>query len=286
VAEAGEAGGYYRRAGKLLCLLHLLGATDCHAGNVIACGERPVPVDLETLLQPRPVPSANDLLLVGILPFWKRGLDGKSYDVGALTGSTGREPSFRVWRCRAINSDAMELDIAYETVPTGTNVVVRDGAPVAAADQVEDVVTGFTETWRFLIARREGLLAADGPLIPFGALSVRTILRPTLVYARYCHEALDPELLVDDGAHATALERIRSEALGEGSPVEGIELEGVLQAERDAMARMDVPLFHVPSDTGYRIMLERLEGFDESGLEEAVGIIRATLGLSKLAALL
>jgi lantibiotic modifying enzyme len=180
----------------------------------------------------------------------------------------------------------MELDIAYETVPTGTNVVVRDGAPVAAADHVEDVVTGFTETWRFLIARREELLAADGPLTPFGALSVRTILRPTLVYARYCHEALDPELLVEDGAHAAALERVRSEALAEDSPVEGIELEGVLQTEREAMARMDVPLFHAPSESGYRLAVEWLTGVDESGLEEAVGLIRATLGLSKLAALL
>jgi lantibiotic modifying enzyme len=180
----------------------------------------------------------------------------------------------------------MELEIAYRTTPAGTNVVLRDGAPVAAGDHVQDVVTGFTETWRFLIACREELLTADGPLTPFGALSVRTILRPTLVYARFCHEALDPELLVEDGARAAALERVGSEALGEGPPVEGIELEEVLQAEREAMARMDVPLFHAPSGTGYRFAVERLKALDEHGLEEAVGLIRTTLGLAKLGTLL
>jgi lantibiotic modifying enzyme len=39
---------YYQRAGQLLCLLYVLGANDCHNENLIACGEYPVLVDLET----------------------------------------------------------------------------------------------------------------------------------------------------------------------------------------------------------------------------------------------
>jgi lantibiotic modifying enzyme len=41
---------YYQRAGQLLCLLYVLGANDCHNENLIACGEHPVLVDLETLM--------------------------------------------------------------------------------------------------------------------------------------------------------------------------------------------------------------------------------------------
>src|ERR1700733_6290821 len=47
-----ELRSFYRNAGALLCLLHLLRATDCHFENLIACGESPVFVDAETLFQP------------------------------------------------------------------------------------------------------------------------------------------------------------------------------------------------------------------------------------------
>jgi type 2 lantibiotic biosynthesis protein LanM len=49
-----EAQRYYRRAGMLLCLLYALEGTDCHNENLIACGEHPVLVDMETLLHHRP----------------------------------------------------------------------------------------------------------------------------------------------------------------------------------------------------------------------------------------
>jgi len=44
----GEAENYHRRAGMLLYLLHVLEGTDCHCENLIACGDHPVLVDLET----------------------------------------------------------------------------------------------------------------------------------------------------------------------------------------------------------------------------------------------
>src|SRR5262249_20332977 len=45
-----EVARFYRRAGMLLCVLHVLATTDIHSENVIASGEHPVVVDLETLL--------------------------------------------------------------------------------------------------------------------------------------------------------------------------------------------------------------------------------------------
>ena len=43
---------FYRRQGGLLALLYLLHATDLHFENLVACGEHPVLVDLETLFHP------------------------------------------------------------------------------------------------------------------------------------------------------------------------------------------------------------------------------------------
>ena len=52
-------GAFYRRQGVLLALLYLLGMTDIHHENLIACADQPVLVDVETLLHPDlPVPTA------------------------------------------------------------------------------------------------------------------------------------------------------------------------------------------------------------------------------------
>src|SRR6516225_5463151 len=45
---------FFRRAGAWLALLHCFVATDMHQENLIAAGDHPVPVDLETILQPSP----------------------------------------------------------------------------------------------------------------------------------------------------------------------------------------------------------------------------------------
>jgi lantibiotic modifying enzyme len=45
----GEVRQFFFQSGGLLCLMHLLGATDCHQENVIALGADPVLVDAETL---------------------------------------------------------------------------------------------------------------------------------------------------------------------------------------------------------------------------------------------
>ncbi|MGL5804334.1 MAG: type 2 lanthipeptide synthetase LanM, partial [Xenococcaceae cyanobacterium] len=49
-----EAQHFYQRAGMLLCLIHCLGGTDCHHGNLIANGEQPILIDTETLVHPHP----------------------------------------------------------------------------------------------------------------------------------------------------------------------------------------------------------------------------------------
>ena len=48
-----EACRYFRRAGALLSLVYLLQGTDCHANNVIAAGEHPILIDVETILPPQ-----------------------------------------------------------------------------------------------------------------------------------------------------------------------------------------------------------------------------------------
>ena len=57
---AEEINGFYTRCGRYLACFHLLSSTDMHFENLIAFGEYPVFVDLETLITPK-VHSPNPL---------------------------------------------------------------------------------------------------------------------------------------------------------------------------------------------------------------------------------
>lgn len=93
---------YYQRAGMVLCLLYLLQGNDCHEENLIASGEHPVLVDLETLVHPRarevnPTEEVeaqslvnqqffqDSVLRTGLLPRWELGADGgTAHDISGL----------------------------------------------------------------------------------------------------------------------------------------------------------------------------------------------------------
>ena len=53
VKTTAEIERYYRRQGAYLALFYALEATDLHMSNVIAAGEHPALIDLETLFHPR-----------------------------------------------------------------------------------------------------------------------------------------------------------------------------------------------------------------------------------------
>lgn len=121
-----EVERYYQRAGILLCLMYALEASDCHHENLIASGEYPVLIDMETILQPRVAmleesgeedasTVANrvfywdSVFRTAMLPRWEFGQNGESYDISGLGGVEGQRTSFhrKVWQ--HINTDAMQL---------------------------------------------------------------------------------------------------------------------------------------------------------------------------------
>jgi lantibiotic modifying enzyme len=51
--EPEQAKRYYLRSGMLLCLIYVLDGNDFHSENIVACGEHPVLIDLETIFHHR-----------------------------------------------------------------------------------------------------------------------------------------------------------------------------------------------------------------------------------------
>jgi lantibiotic modifying enzyme len=207
------AGRYYERAGVLIGLAWLLDGTDLHCGNLIAHGEYPVLVDLETLLHPRWPGERRSVLDTGLVPRWIRGPDGGLYDVSGL-GAIATQ-----W-------------FAGEQVPMERNVV-RTRAEITSPERfAERIVGGFRRAAAVVCSRREELLSAEGPLQRFFGQPVRVILRHSLAYRSALAEP-------DSIAAETLLKPVREPGA----------LAAINRAERQALLRGDIPRFTAATDS-------------------------------------
>lgn len=201
-----EAWRFYWRQGAWVAIFYALEANDFHHENLIAHGEHPVPIDLETLFQPGSreaaaggpgySPTDHTVLNSGLLPrrFWAtaqdRGIDLSG--MGALGGET-----VAVGRIDRAGTDEMHWGRGELTLEAGPNVPTLRGEPLALWDHRDAVQGGFRAAYQSLASHREELLAPGGPLARFGRLPVRTLVRSTGSYVHLLHVANHPDYLQD-----------------------------------------------------------------------------------------
>ena len=290
-ADDDAARRYYRRAGMLLALLHGLNGTDVHFENIIACGEHPVLIDVEMLLQSSPAPRGDEdsacrihgplsdsVLHTGLLPSWTVGLDGEAYDTSGLAPMPGNRGAADGAPWEHVNTDAMTIgDVYEEPNPARNGPRVGDRA-LSPDDYVEEVVGGFTAMYKFLTERREQLLAADGPLERFRRLPVRFVYRATRQYGLLLWKTRHPRFMREGIERAVEFEMLRRPLTS--SPERPADW-AVLEDEAAALERLDVPYFTVDSsETALRTesgeVLERF--FEGPGFDRALARLRSFNG--------
>lgn len=256
-ASEEELARHHQRAGMLLALAHLLRATDLHVENVIAMGEHPVLVDLETLLNP-PLdlpaperegdPALRSLLEASVqrtmlLPTWSREATGELLDLGGLTG----------------------------TLPHASNRARRGDRPVVLADHLPDLIMGFDAAHELILAARDELLAPTGPLQAFHGLTSRVLVRPTREYLALLTSSLEPGPLADGFARGALLDTLSQWRMGELLPPSWWPL---VAHERRALEALDVPHLTLRTD-GDELLDPPLVGVRrQSGLAAVQGMLR------------
>ena len=250
-ASADEVRRFYERQGGYLALLYALEATDFHGENLVAAGEHPVLVDLESLFHPRAGDAdltgpdhpavramADSVLRVGLLPQRLRGDDDSAgVDLSGLGADDGQLTPCGAPAWEATGTDRMRFTRRRQPIPGARNRPTLGGARVEVADYAEAIARGFASVYRLLCAHREELLSDEGPLARFAQDEVRVILRSTRIYASLLSESFHPDLLRD------ALERDRwfdrLWATVEHRP----SLARVVAAERADLLNGDIPMF-------------------------------------------
>ncbi|MFI9328870.1 type 2 lanthipeptide synthetase LanM family protein [Kitasatospora sp. NPDC052868] len=242
-----EVERFYRRQGALLALLHVLDGTDLHFENLVACGDQPVLVDVETLFHPPAQPSpAEDpaaralhesVHRVGLLPQLLLGDDG-ALDVSGIGGGgrTGTSPVEGVdWA--GAGTDEMRLIRRARPFGEARNRPRLNGAPVDPAGYTEALVAGFRAGYAALAAGRSQLLGPTGLLRGFAEDEVRVVPRATRVYARLLDESTHPDVLRDAAARGSVLDLLRTDAVGDPGRAE------LADHELADLWAGDIPLF-------------------------------------------
>ena len=303
-----ETKRYYQRSGMLLCLVHILAGTDFHFENIIASGEHPVLVDVETLMHPKPridqleddiegaMYLASQKLLhsvfrTALLPMPHLGQSGQGFDFAGLGAVDEQETFTPVPQWRNINTNKMALDYKHLKTQPSANVVLLDGHSLKAEDYLTEIVDGFQEMYQFLIKHRTTLLSKHSPLNDFTNQSVRFVFLATQAYGSVLLKATHPKFLRDGIEWSIQLEILkRREIMQETKPL----CWTLLEKEQRAMEQLDIPLFCARADSAdltisseklvesffsepsYDLVISRLNQLEQKDLEHQINLIKGS----------
>ncbi|MFW5473097.1 DUF4135 domain-containing protein [Knoellia sp. CPCC 206450] len=242
---------HHVRFGAACALLTAIGATDMHHENVLAVGDHPLFLDLETVLHASVALTAQDLSMAVInrlklspantllLP---QRLPSGPYSV--LLGGLGvpyEQQSSRTDRI-LVNRDTDAVDLASRTYPFQhtDNVLRGPRGPVDPLDHVGDLRDGLRRGVAAIAACRDRLIDQ----LDETPIQVRHIVRSTAVYGRILDAATHPDNL----GRREDFERVVTMLRAPVGINRRFVSSFVLDAERQALRRLDIPYFTIRSD--------------------------------------
>lgn len=200
--------GYYERFGQLIALLYLCNGGDAHYENVIADGEHPVLIDMETLfaspiemaqygsavLKSAQVTLRDSVMSSALLPVVVRiHANGGSVDLSALNGMPGKF-SIKQYALRDLNTDKARYEFGDVTLPSKQNVVLNNGCPVDYRDYQSEILNGFERVAKHFINQKGQYLALVKGLNDY---PIRILARETNKYASILDFTYHPDCLSD-----------------------------------------------------------------------------------------
>ncbi|WP_456782163.1 type 2 lanthipeptide synthetase LanM [Bradyrhizobium sp. USDA 4516] len=270
---------FYRRLGGQLALLHLLDATDCHYENLVAAGDQPQLIDLETLLTPvlrQPSGSGADakavelvaesVLQTGLLPS-PVVVDGKVVDLSGLGARSYQKTPLEAFQVEAdlvgrlrVKHSAWRLGRTHNR----PSLAGRQSDPRRFAASIE---RGFSAAYQILQKRPAEIAEL---LDSFHGREVRVVLRPTASYVEILRDSYHPNAMYD----GVERDRVLTQ-LWHGTQARPW-LRNVVGDEFRQLRRGDIPFFRATAD-GNRIYTERSASSKLIGARSGLDAARSRL---------
>ncbi|RDZ50424.1 hypothetical protein C5C07_19040 [Haloferax sp. Atlit-4N] len=296
---------YYERAGALTCLAYLFNIHDCSADNLVANGEQPLLIDVETVLHPYMAaerkPNGGDIepavqesvRLTSLLPGTGEQPPGIATAIAGL-GVSSTETTLEGLTKPVVvagRSDVMTVEQRPVTVDRSSNVPRLDGRDQPPSAYSEELTNGFKQAYRTILAllERGRLFGEDGLLTVFEGVESRFLYRTW--YTKVRKSLTTTEALHDGARFGRRMEQLAVPLFEDG---DASGATSMYCAERTALRRLENPRFTCRSDekeirqqgepvgvevdrAGLDRCRDRLEAASEEDLNDQVDRIRTCL---------
>lgn len=202
-----EIANYYERLGVLIFANYLLQVYDVHYENIIASGEYPIIVDLETIManySSFEVDTAKDVankqlwdsvLHEGILPKYVWGKDGKSgINLSGIAGGEGQEFPVKMPILKNIKRSDMYIDFERPVTQIKRNFPILEEKKIGGENYVKEIVEGFTAAYNVVLLKKAETIKQ---MESFTHICVRYLARDTQQYASILQASYHPDYLQD-----------------------------------------------------------------------------------------
>ncbi|MGP4039107.1 type 2 lanthipeptide synthetase LanM family protein [Gracilibacillus sp. D59] len=302
--DESQVKNFYYRQGGYLGILYLLEATDFHYENIIASGECPVLIDLESLFHHREDVSdtnssammlakeklENSVLRTQLLPFLVGGYnkDQGLSEISGLGGKGGQQTPFTMMDWDNIGTDEMKVVRRKGTTKEANNLPVLNGKSIELLHYKEDLINGFETIYKLFMEHKEELRQI---IDIFKEDKTRQVLRPTYVYS----------LLLEGGHHPDYLQNgmDRERLMGRlwSGLDKAVHLKKIVSAEIDDLLMGDIPYFYTKPNSkdlwtsndeqikgffqkdSFSQVLKRCENLSYDDLLDQTEIIKASLSV-------
>lgn len=299
----GQVRDYYKRIGMLIGIVYLLKGNDCHYENLIASGEYPVIIDLESIMHHNGVNMIDEsvesaiyqayeqfgtsVFRTGLLPSWHVGKDDFTFDISGMGAEGKQKTPYQRMRWVEVNTDRMDIRYGKVVSQENVNIPKLNGKRHLPFDYEDEILKGFTTLYRHILEHKDKI-----PLLAFANKDVRFIFRNTKVYGLINKKLLNPKYMRFGIDRSIQMEMLcRAFLHKEGKT----NFWSILKSEIMQMEDFDIPIFTANSSgidltTGddpvlekfmeeavYDQVLDRVGQFDKEDLEKQLKFIKASL---------
>jgi len=240
---------FYKRMGIQLFICYLFSVSDIHCENVIASGEYPVFIDLETMPGICDQDSqllARSVLMTHILPVRAWQSQERDVNISAI-GLYGRQKApYKMPVIKNPGTDGMRVVFEEVYLENKKNVPVLLGIPVHPGDYTEALVSGFRQAYG--VAMASGSKALSVAKCVFER-KTRKVMRQTQQYHMYISLANYPQFLESPVMRVLLLAGLTRQCIYRKSFVYELILR-----EINELYYQNIPVFYM--DSGHKFLLD------------------------------
>ena len=242
-----EVQRFYQRLGVQLFLAYILNTRDLLCENLIAAGEYPVLIDLESLVsytkeekrskvQAKIVEKLQEsVLCTGILPVYHWDRSGEGIDVSAIGGEGKQRSPFRVPQVKSPETSDMFLGYTYPVMEETQNRVSLFGKKICPDQYMGEVLEGFEKAYQVVLDDKDEF--RDMVVEELKLSKSRYIHADTQKYSMLLSASYHPSLLKsEEDRYRFFMDFYREENLTE-------EKRRIAEEEIHSMMQGDIPYF-------------------------------------------